>query len=161
MGLKYVKSLLGRNWWGKCWKSVMEMAKHSESGVQVLFFWELRQSGAGQERWRSRNGGQQEVKGRAVARAGGRRVWPEADKASSPLSICSRVRVWPAEEGGHGWRVRRPVGPMVSALLAGTHMEQDYKVNKEGRVRGASSSHKHIWSWENYHSFKKFFAQVE
>lgn len=107
---------------------------HSESGVQVfffLFFWELRQSGVGQERWKRRNGGQQEVKGRAVARAGGQRVWPGADKASSPLSICSRVRVWPAEERGSwvkGQATRWPQGIMVSALLAGTHMGQDYKV---------------------------------
>lgn len=42
------------------------------------------------------------MKGAAVAKAGRRRVWSRADKASSPLSICSGVRVWPAEEGVKG-----------------------------------------------------------
>lgn len=50
------------------------MGKHSES-------WEFRQSKAGQGRRRKRNGGQQEVKGKAVSRAGRRRVWTGADKA--------------------------------------------------------------------------------
>lgn len=39
------------------------------------------------------------MKAEAVAKAGRRRVWSRADKASGPLSICSGVRVWPAEEG--------------------------------------------------------------
>lgn len=52
--------------------------------------------------------------------------------------------------GGGGWSrvkgqaTRWPQGIMVSALLAGTHIGQDYEVNKEGRVGGrGSSAHKH------------------
>lgn len=37
--------------------------------------------------------GQEEVKGKAGARAGRRRVWSGGDKAKSPLSIWLRVRV--------------------------------------------------------------------
>lgn len=51
------------------------------------------------------------MKGAAVLKAGRRRVWSRADKASSPLSICSGVRVWPAEEGVMGEGSGDPFGP--------------------------------------------------
>lgn len=49
------------------------------------------------------------MKGAAVVKAGRRSVWSRADKASSPLSICSGVRVWPAEEGVMGERSGDPL----------------------------------------------------
>lgn len=49
------------------------------------------------------------MKAVAVAKAGRRRVWSRADKAPGPLSICSGVRVWPAEEGVMDQRSCDPV----------------------------------------------------
>lgn len=61
-----------------------------------------------------------------------------------------------------GQATRWPQAIMVSALLAGTHMGQDYKVNKEGRVRGGghpAHTNTHLILRE-IPSIKFFFAQV-
>lgn len=58
-----------------------------------------------------------------------------------------------------GQATRWPQGIMVSALLAGTHMGQDYKVNKEGRVRGGHPAHTNTSDPERIpFILKKFFC---
>lgn len=57
------------------------------------------------------------MKAAAVVKAGRRRVWSRADKALGPLSICSRVRVWPAED----WVMGQGSGDPVARGLCGQH----------------------------------------
>lgn len=57
------------------------------------------------------------MKAAAAEWAGRGRVWSRADNASGALSICSGVRVWPAEEGVMG----QGLGDPVARGLCGQH----------------------------------------